>query len=128
MGNSRPKGQSVSDKKLKVFRGERLRQALAWRGETSADLAKGAGVDEGQISRYINGRSEPSIQALVQMASYLNVSLYWLLGQADDPVVYTSGNKQLTEREYELLALVSRMDDKALDTLLALIRHLGGGG
>jgi len=65
---------------LSVFR-ERLRSLMDARGVQQNVLADAIGVTPATISRTLNGkRDEPKVQMIVEIASYFNVSIDWLLG------------------------------------------------
>lgn len=48
-----------------------------------ADLAKAIGVSSGNISDWANGRSQPSVEKLIKIADYFNVSLDYLCDRED---------------------------------------------
>lgn len=58
---------------------ERIEQMLAERGETFADLARGAGIKMSTIYMF-KARRENNLSALnaMKVAEYLGVSLNWL--------------------------------------------------
>lgn len=64
---------------------ERLNEALENKGISAADLSRYLGVDEGTISNYRKGKYEPKQRRTQAIATYLNVSIPWLMG-ADVPM------------------------------------------
>lgn len=58
----------------------RLCQAMAVRGVSQAELAKGTGLSRPRISQYVNGTYEAKQQALYKIAHYLKVDVSWLMG------------------------------------------------
>ena len=68
-----------------TFRGDRLKQVRESRGFTQNKLAELAGTDNVQLSRYENGKVEPSLKMLALLAENLDVSTDYLLGLSDDP-------------------------------------------
>lgn len=52
--------------------GDNLRSLIREEGITQQQLAKESGVDQSDISRYINGLQMPSIKAVVNLASALS--------------------------------------------------------
>lgn len=58
----------------------RLCQAMAVRGVSQSELAKGTGLSRPRISQYVNGTYEAKQQALYKIAKYLNVNVSWLMG------------------------------------------------
>lgn len=59
---------------------ERLTQALELRGLSAADLSRAAGVSEGTISCYKNGRYQAKQNRVYDFAKILNVDPAWLMG------------------------------------------------
>lgn len=66
---------------------KRLIGLLEERNITQRDLAKQIGVQEATISRYVNGERRPAFEILGKMASALNVTSDYLLGNVDSPNV-----------------------------------------
>lgn len=64
---------------------ERLNEALENKRISAADLSRHLGVDEGTISNYRKGKYEPKQRRTQAIATYLNVSIPWLMG-ADVPM------------------------------------------
>ena len=58
----------------------RLCQAMAVRGVSQSELAKGTGLSRPRISQYVNGTYEAKQQALYKIAHYLKVDVSWLMG------------------------------------------------
>jgi len=71
----------------------RLRQALALRGKTQADLVKATNISQSSVSDYLNGKYKPNQIKTYLIANYLNVSYNWLLGFDDD--IEPDTNKEL---------------------------------
>lgn len=46
-----------------------------------SELAKAIGVSSGNLSDWANGRSQPSVEKLIRMADYFDVSLDYLVGR-----------------------------------------------
>ncbi len=58
-----------------------LKQLRERAGLNQAELAKRLGVDQGSVSRWENGRSEPSISMAVPLATALGVPVEALIGE-----------------------------------------------
>lgn len=54
---------------------------------TAYRLSKETGIKEASISRWKNSSELPSIENLVKIADYFNVSTDYLLGRTDNPKV-----------------------------------------
>lgn len=48
------------------------------------DISLECGIPRPTISRYVSGLRVPSIETIVKLATYFNVSTDWLLGLSDD--------------------------------------------
>ena len=59
---------------------ERIKEALALRGMTAADLSRKTGIGKGLISRYLHGEVVPKQSKIAVIARALEVSPAWLLG------------------------------------------------
>jgi len=60
-----------------------LRQILAARGLTQADIASAAGINKSTISNLLASRRPPSLDNLLRLAAALAVSVDQLLGRAE---------------------------------------------
>ena len=67
---------------MKVF-GERVKQELKIQNKKQVDLAKHLSVQKSTISEWLNGKNEPPMKTIVDIARYLNVSTDYLLGIED---------------------------------------------
>ena len=72
---------------------DRLKEALAIRKMSAAELARLSQVNEGAISQYKKGAYKATQENLDRLAKTLNVSIAWLMG-ADVPM----------EKEYKLVS------------------------
>ena len=63
----------------------RIKLAMSLRGKRPIDICENCGIEKGNLSRYINGKlPTPKIETVSKIAEYLNVSVFWLLGYADN--------------------------------------------
>lgn len=60
-----------------------LFKILAEREISAKKLSDDTGISTGNISDWKSGRSQPSINALITIANYLNVSIDYLVGRTD---------------------------------------------
>ena len=68
-----------------LLRSDRLRAAREARNLTQDELATLSGINKYQLSRYENGKSDPSSTFLALIAENLRVSADYLLGLSDYP-------------------------------------------
>ena len=59
---------------------DRLREAMRDANKKQIDLAKETGLSHSTIRRYLSGQVEPRQEAIIKLASALNVSEWWLWG------------------------------------------------
>lgn len=62
---------------------ERLRMLREEHGFTQQHLAEVLNLSSGAVSHYENGTNEPTIETLIRIADVLNVSVDYLVGNAD---------------------------------------------
>ena len=72
---------------------ERLREAMTEVGKKQIDLAHETGISHSTISRYVSGAVEPRQEAIIKLATCLNVTEWWLYGY-DVPKARTSEQKK----------------------------------
>lgn len=65
---------------------QRLREALALRGLRASDLSERTGLSRPRISQYMNGQYTPKPDAVLRIASALDVSELWLMGKENAPM------------------------------------------
>lgn len=64
---------------------QRLNLLLTQRNTTKQALGDAIGISRPAISQFANGANLPSIDKLVAIAEYFNVSLDYLVGLSDKP-------------------------------------------
>ena len=69
----------------RVFRGDRLSSIRKTRQFTQDELADRLELGHSQLNKYENGKSDPSPEIIVRLATELNVTADWLLGLVDEP-------------------------------------------
>lgn len=88
----------------------RLKEALKYRNMTQAELAEKSNTTAATISRYLNDNRTPNINLLNSMASALNVTADYLLGNTNDPT------------------LPSKKDDKKINHSVLLLQRAAEEG
>ena len=64
-----------------------LFKLLAEREISTKKLSDDTGISTGNISDWKSGRSQPSINALITIADYLNISLDYLVGRTEEQTI-----------------------------------------
>ena len=77
----------------------RIKELRIAKGVTQEELGKVLNVQKAAISKYENGRVEPSIEVLKLASKFFDVSTDYLLGRSDSPIVScASPSKEKTIR------------------------------
>ena len=63
---------------------ERLKELLSESGKMQKDICKDMGIPKQKLTRWKTGYNEPSLDELIMIANYFNVTSDYLLGLEDD--------------------------------------------
>lgn len=66
----------------------RIRELRKARRITQLKMALDLDMSQNTISRYESGEREPGIAELIRIADYFRVSIDYLVGRTDDPVMH----------------------------------------
>ena len=66
----------------------RIRELRKARRITQLKMALDLDMSQNTISRYESGAREPGIAELIRIADYFRVSIDYLVGRTDDPVMH----------------------------------------
>lgn len=66
---------------------ERLNELQGDRGLDRRDVFSATGISKTAYHRYVTGEREPTMNALISLADYFNVSLDYLVGRSDNPSI-----------------------------------------
>ena len=69
---------------------QRLSSLLIERQITAYRLSKDTGISDSMIARWKSGERSPSLENLLAIADYFDVSIDYLLGRTDDPEAHRS--------------------------------------
>ena len=96
----------------------KLKDIRIQKGFTQRDIANYLGCAPSVYSRYETGDREPSLDVLVKIAHYLNVSVDFILG------IETSAPSALNNYEVALINAARKADERAReDALNMLLSH-----
>ena len=95
--------------------GAKVKKLRISKGLTQEEVAKALDVTPGYISNVENGRNLMTLRMLVYYAELTDVSLDYLAGNID--ATYKN-----TALDNEIMQLVSRMDNKQKEKLIATLR------
>ncbi len=82
---------------------ENLRKIREKRHKNQLNVALAVGVTQESISMYESGVSLPKANVLIKLSQYLQTSTDYLLGLTDDDTPIKYMNKNLSNKEKELL-------------------------
>ncbi len=71
---------------------ERLRELRLKQGLTMEQLGNLVDSTRGTISNFENGNKKPSLDMLIKLADYFNVSIDYLVGRTNDPELHQKEN------------------------------------
>lgn len=90
---------------------ERLKELRTSRGLTLEALAKKVNATKAAIGNFENGNKKPSLDALVALADYFEVSLDYLTGRTDCPRILV-----LHDGKPVIVDQIVRLDEKDIGT------------
>ena len=86
---------------------------------TQVDLARVINVKQETISAYESGKAQPSCEALIKIADYLNTSCDYLLGRIEDDSPLTGYNiKSMNPKTYKMINNFLMLKDREQDECL----------
>ncbi len=81
LGKQKPSGE-------KMFKVQNLFKIIEEKGISAKKLSDDTGISTGNISDWKSGRCCPSINALIIIADYFDISLDYLVGRTNDPILH----------------------------------------
>lgn len=66
----------------------RLKELRTKRGLTMEQLGNDIGITRASISNYENEQKKPSLDIVIRLADYFQVSIDYLVGRTDDPTFH----------------------------------------
>lgn len=101
---------------------QRLKHLRISRKMSQQQLAAALGASQQSINSYENGRHEPDIEMLKQMARFFGTSIDYLVGYVDEETPITEMEEyQLTREEAGLLRRFRRMPQRIRDQVSGLM-------
>lgn len=93
----------------------KINELVKSNGKTQQEMADFLGISQASFYAYTVGRAEPSLDKLIKLADYFNVSLDFLCGRQNKNLIFADS---LSEKKKELINLIKDLDDDS--TLIAL--------
>ena len=88
---------------MKKIIGNRIKELRSSNGLQQNDLVELLSISQASLSSYENGKKLPSIDLLVKLSNYFDVSLEWLCGLDNAPHFYTVADIILALKELKEL-------------------------
>ena len=85
------------------------------------DIAKVFNVSQGTYNNWENGKTQPSIEQLISLASLFEVSVDYLIGNTDEYGTI-KGNNSISSQERELLKSFRAFSDEEKIALLTILK------
>lgn len=96
------------------------------RGLSQREAAKIFGVSQGTFNNWENSNTQPSIEQLIAIARFFEVSVDYLIGNADDIGVINLIST-LTPEQREVISLFSALPESARNATLTVLRQMYQG-
>lgn len=100
--------------------GERIKALRKEHGWSQAELGERIGTDSQRVSRYENERITPSIDAIIRLATALDVSIDYLLLEGAPRTPLTTLDPALVE----YVATIAELDDEDRAAILRILDGL----
>ncbi len=85
-------------------------------------IAKIMNVSQGTYNNWENSNTQPSIEQLIALADFFDVTIDYLVGNSDS---YSESKiNLLTEKQRTMLKLAGKLDDGAQDAIITLLSRL----
>lgn len=103
---------------------ERLKELRKQKGLFQKDIANKLGIDRTTYVKYETGVSEPDIKTLLSISEIFDVSLDYLLGKTEKKEKPAEGYGELSERDKQLIDLISALPDDKYQQFLDYAKYL----
>lgn len=103
---------------------DRLIRAMSLRGMTQADLVKASGLSKPRINQYVNGVYEAKQDALLKLATALDINVAWLMGH-DVPMEV---NYEEIKKEIEICETIQQIYGEDAVKLFSIYLSLNAEG
>lgn len=103
----------------------RLKQLRKTRGKTQADIAKILNVAISTYRGYENETSEPTIDTLIKLANYFNVSVDYLIGNETSKQI-NQLQQLYSEKQKNCIDMLMQLDDDLLNLAEVYLSGLCG--
>lgn len=100
----------------------RLLELRSERGLSQRDMARELNISQGTYNNWENEKTQPSIEQLIDIAKFFDVSVDYVIGNADD--FGTVKQQQPKLKETKLVKLFNLLDERDKDVLILILETL----
>ena len=101
----------------------KLFELRAEKGLSQRAVAKQLNISQGTYNNWENGKTQPSIEQLKLLAAMFDVTVDYLIGYAEENVLFSAKNLFSEEEEY-LLKNFRSLNAEAKSALIAILKNL----
>lgn len=87
---------------------------------TQRQIAKILNISQGTYNNWENGNTEPSIEQIIRLADYFDVSTDFLLGRTNEDKLFMGNN----QKYYDQLRLLEFVSPEAQEAVITLLKEL----
>ncbi len=100
----------------------RLFELRSEKNLSQRELARIMNVSQGTYNNWENANTQPSIEQLITLANFFEVSVDYLIGRTDDAGTVIQNSAQKTQQE--VLRLFNSTDRDTQTAILAILKNL----
>ena len=104
--------------------GNRIKQLRLEKRIPQKDLAESIGISPSTIGMYEQNRRVPDADTLIKLSTYFGVTIDYLLGKTEQKEKPTKEDGELSERDKQLIDLISALPDDKLQQVLDFAKYL----
>lgn len=109
---------------MKEQLGNRIKQLRLEKRIPQKDLAESIGISPSTIGMYEQNRRVPDADTLIKLSTYFGVTIDYLLGKTEQKEKPTKEDGELSERDKQLIDLISALPDDKLQQVLDFAKYL----
>ena len=94
------------------------------KGISQREIAKLFDISQATYNNWENGRTQPSIEQLIALARFYEVSVDYLIGNSDDAGIINYDKPQLSDEEIQLLRAFRPLPRETKTNFLKLMQDI----
>ncbi len=94
------------------------------KGISQREIAKHFDISQATYNNWENGRTQPSIEQLIALAKFYDVSVDYLIGNSDDAGIINYDKPQLSDEEIQLLRAFRPLPHETKTNFLKLMQDI----